>query len=317
MVAEASNALSRPRVDVESTYDTVLSGCSENTKRAYAAAYRDFSTVIFNAGPQDGIRLLLSLTHGEANSVVAAYRAKMIEKDLAAKTINMRLSAIRSFVREANRFGLVPWMLAVKSVKSKKYRDTAGPGHGKYLAMLAKVLERIENKNGFDAKGRRDMAILRLLYNPALRRMEVGNLNREDVDFDAGTLRITMKGNTESQLIKPPPKAMDSIRDWLTHRGDAPGPLFMNLDPVAQNADRRLSDNSIGRVVNHYGKKLGLIVSPHRLRHGGATRVAQVTNGNAMAVKAFGRWEQLETAKIYIDNDQNLAAQAARLAEED
>ena len=109
---------------------------------------------------------LLALTHGEANALVLRYRAALIRSGLAPATINRRLAALRSLVQLARLLGLVPWHLSVPGVEAIPYRDTRGPGKEGYQRLLA-VLEGTES-----AKAHRDHAIIRLLFDLALRREE-------------------------------------------------------------------------------------------------------------------------------------------------
>jgi integrase/recombinase XerC len=315
-------------VDVQWLCELVLSsGRNANTVRAYDLTYRDFAKALGVETAEEGIALLLSKTPGEANAIIEGYKSLQVQNGMKPKTVNARLGALRSIVREAKRFGLVNWTLEVKNEFSEAYRDTSGPSEDQYRALIALVKKRIEDKQGNDAKGKRDLAIIRLLYNPALRRKEVAGLDLKDVDLDKSRVRIIPKRSRDDRWIEVPPGTMTAVRDWCLHRGDQAGPLFISLDPGAEIRERigqgeilesrRLSKKSIWSVVRYYSGKLSLDVAPHKLRHGGATRVARATNGNAMAVQAFGRWAQLNTAQIYIDNDKNLAGQAARLIDEE
>lgn len=332
-------------------YDLVLSRQNANTVRAYRRIYDDFAISLGYAPSakneaavwvESQIREAIERSGGQANSyreqefwtwsalifffgqpagtanaMAAGYRAQLEERGLKANSINLHLAALRSIVKEANRFGLIPWKLDVRGLKTRQYRDTSGPGHENYRQMIAKITEQIAERQGIDPAGRRDLAIVRLLYDNGLRCKEVAGMDLKDVDFANGTVSIIGKGHTEHDKITVPAAAMTAIKEWVALRGSEPGPLWRNLDGVAQNADRRLSKRSVYCIVTGWARKCGFQTSPHRLRHGGITRAARLTNGNAIAVKAFSRHARLDTVQIYIDADKNLAGQVARLVGED
>jgi integrase/recombinase XerC len=75
----------------------------------------------------------------------------------------------------------------IKGEKVEAYRDTTGIPPGEY----ARVISQIDRAT---LKGKRDYAILRLLWHNALRRGEVCSLNVGDFDAQAKTLRILGKG---------------------------------------------------------------------------------------------------------------------------
>src|SRR5262249_16268319 len=157
----------------------------------YQQALADFASFVGAADSQQAAGLLLSGGHGEANHLALAYRAHMVERELAANTINNRLAALRSLVKLARTLGLIGWTIDVGRVKAKPYRDTAGCGADGYRRLLAHLDGR------GDPKSVRDRAIVRLLFERALRRSEVASLDLIHLDLDAGTISILGKGSTE------------------------------------------------------------------------------------------------------------------------
>src|SRR5579862_6946975 len=170
----------RPAVDAGFVASLVLGDKKPGTLRVYRGAFRDFSTFAVKMGgvttdeadlgeAPAAICHLIKLDRGTANAIAKAYRVDMVARGFKPSSVNSYLSALRSFVIEAKRCGLVSWELDVANVPSKTYRDTAGPGHDNFKKMLALA--------GNDEAGKRDKAILRLLYDVGLRRKEVAGLN--------------------------------------------------------------------------------------------------------------------------------------------
>src|SRR5262249_17896909 len=127
---------------------------------------------------------LLSGGQGAANELALRYRAQLQARGLAPATVNRRLAAIRSLVKLARVLGLVPWALDVDGVRAEKYRDTRGPGRQGFRRLLAALDGRS------DAKGRRDRALVRLLFDLGLRRAEAVRLDLEDLDVETGTVHV-------------------------------------------------------------------------------------------------------------------------------
>ena len=228
--------LRRDRGSLEQLAKTFKEGLSENTRRAYAQDLRDCARFLAalsdEVGPDvsellDGAtyvaRKLLPKGPGMANAVVSEYRNHLRDDGLAPATVNRRLAAVRSLVKAARLFGLVTWKLEVSGVKSRSYRDTSGPGLKGFKRMMAKA------RADDTAKGVRDRAILRLLWDLALRRSEVVGLDVEDVDLERGRLMVHGKGRGEPELMTLPDGTKAALGRWLKVRGEHDGALFTSF----------------------------------------------------------------------------------------
>jgi site-specific recombinase XerD len=120
--------------------------------------------------------------------------------------------------------------------------------------------------------GRRDAAILRVFIDTGARRAEVANLrwtpsqpDTNDVDLDAGLVRVTGKGRRE-RLLSVGTKTVKALDRYLRLRDGhaaADGPwLWLGLKG-------RLTDSGIAQMVTDRGRAAGLgdRVHPHLLRH--------------------------------------------------
>jgi integrase/recombinase XerC len=161
-----------------------------------------------------------------------------------------------------------------------------------------------------DAKARRDRALLRLLYDLALRRGEVVSLNVESVDLEAGTLSVIGKGRTEEELLTLPPETKEALLSWLGVRGSEPGPLFVNFDRARKG--HRMTGTSLYRLIRELGLAAGLAVRPHGLRHAAITEALDLTGGDVRKVQRFSRHRDLRVLNRYDDNREDLAGQVAR-----
>jgi len=176
-----------------------FAGRKESTIRVYRQGLRDFAGFLRAETINHAVWALLLRGPGEANHLALTYRADMIERGLAPNTVNSRLTALRSVVALARRIGMVTWTLEVDGAKGGAYRDTAGPGLQGCRLMLAEVTQRISGPPRQRVKALRDRAILRLLFDLALRRSSIVALDLEDIDLDAGTIRVWSKGADDGQ----------------------------------------------------------------------------------------------------------------------
>ena len=291
-----------PRVRLAETF---LAGRSPQTFRAYRQDLEDFRAFV-GAGDLDGAAgLLVGRSHGEGNGLALAYKADLVGRGLAAATVNRRLAALRSLVKLARTLGLVPWTLEVANMEDEPYRDTRGPGRDGVLCLLKELDRRA------DAKAARDRALVRLLFDLALRRAEVVRLDLEDLDLERGTLAVLGKGRTGKVLLTVPEPTKATLAAWVRLRGGRPGALFTNFDRGGRG--ERLTGTGLYKVVRGLGLKTGQKVRPHGLRHAAITAALDATGGDVRAVQRFSRHRDLRVLNVYDDARTDLAGDVARL----
>jgi integrase/recombinase XerC len=288
---------------------------SPNTRRAYEKDVTQFFR--FMTGKQVTPDLVLEFLHLErtaAVSVVLKYKAQLIQQGLKEATINRRLAAIKSLVAMGRKVGVCNFSLEdVKGEKVERYRDTSGISSDAFKQVLAQC-------DRSTLQGKRDYALLRLLWGNALRRNEVSLLNINDFDPDARTLRILGKGRgTQTEVIDLGDGTVEAIADWLeVSRGVRPddSPLFTSLD--FHNGGHRLTGDGIRKIVVRLCTKAGIkkVMSPHRIRHSAITAALDVTDGNVRKVQKLSRHRQLDTLMIYDDNRGRDQAEVTGLLDE-
>jgi integrase/recombinase XerC len=293
-------------ISPQGVLEAFLSGRNPNTLDAYRRDLEDFRDFLKVEGLGQAAAALLSRGQGPANALALSYRTHLMARRLSPATINRRIAALKSLVKLARLVGLVPFALEVQLVRDEKYRDTRGPGRDGVQLLLETTFER------GDPKALRDRAIVRLLYDLALRRSEVIGLDLSHVDLKQKTISILGKGAGGRQLLTLPPETRDTLRSWMRVRGEEPGPLFTSFDR-AQKGDGRLTPGGLYAVVRQLGKLAGLKVRPHGLRHAAITEALDATGGNVRAVQRFSRHKDLRILCVYDDARQDLAGEVACL----
>lgn len=285
---------------------------SPNTRRAYAKDLRDFFEFVsgLSQPTPELVNQFLALEQFPALQLVLKYKAHLRRKELKESTVNRRLAAIKSLVRLGNQLGHCCYSLdSIKGDKVVRYRDTTGISKEVYRRLLA-----IPNRDTL--KGKRDYAILRLLWDNALRRGEIEQTKLKDLDLDGRTLLILGKGKGQQQtVISLSRPTVEALCDWLQARRelDINQPLFMALDRV--HYGHALTGTAIYKLVRKIATEAGVskILSPHRIRHSGITAALDATGGDVRRVQKLSRHADLNTLMIYDDNRQNLQGELSDL----
>jgi integrase/recombinase XerC len=286
------------------------------TRRAREQDATDLARFLGAPGPAEACAAVVAGGAPRANAIATAYVRSMLDRELSPATINRRVSTVRRLCKLARRFAVIAWGVEVDTLKVDPYRDTTGPGRAGWLRLLD-VAARAAGKT---AKGRRDLAIVRLLHDQGLRRAEVTALDLADVDMAAGRLMVTGKGKGERSPMTINRPTTVALSRWLDDRGVEPGPLFVRLDRARPAGGlARLDGDALHLVVGALGRKAGLSreVKPHGLRHEAITRVLHLTNGNIDAAQKFGRHADPKTTQRYNDNRGDVAGDMARLLGDD
>jgi len=292
---------------------------SPNTRRAYEWDLNDFFQAVTKCDATPVmVEGFLKLSRFEALALVLRYKSQLIAKGLKEATINRRLAAVKALVNFARKLGKVDWTLAdIKSEKVKNYRDTTGVDPDTFKEMLAAP--------GRDTlKGKRDYALLRLLWDNALRRGEVEKTNIGDLELVGRKLWIIGKGKgTQREAISLTTATVEALKDYLAARGKCDSasahalracsanaehrsqPLFIALD--RGHSGHRLTGTSIARIVQAVAKTAGIdkTLSPHRIRHSSITAALEATGGDVRRVQKLSRHANLDTLMIYDDNRRN------------
>ncbi len=274
------------------------------TLRAYRQALDDFARFLGALSVNEAARILLHSDPGRANQIVLQYRADLVQRDMAASTVNARLSAIRSLVKLSRTLGFTACSVEIKNVKAETYRDTRGPGQNGVQGILKQAAA-----HRSAAHAARDVAIVRLLYDLGLRRESAVTLDVEHIDLKAATVVVQVKGRDGREIRTLPPQTINALQNWLKHRGADPGPMFTNFDHAGKG--RRLTGRSIHRIVKQHGHSVGIDTRPHGLRHTAITVALDATNGDVRAVQRFSGHRDIRVLQRYDDNRQDLAGQVA------
>lgn len=178
----------------------------------------------------------------------ARIRTLMIEQGWSAAYVNKHLVALRRVLTEAWRLGLMSTDDYHRAVDLPTVRHTRLPA-GQHIP--AEVLgAALAVCDGDDSPaGRRDGALLAVLYSTGCRRAEISALTLADYDAAGRSLRIHGKRDRQ-RLVYLTTEAVARLEAWLAVRGTAPGGLFTPINKAGRpNLARGLSGQAIADVV--------------------------------------------------------------------
>ena len=166
------------------------------------------------------------------------------------------------------------------------------------------VLVELEDE---DPLGLRDRAMLELTYSSGLRLSELCALAVNDVDLEAGLVKVLGKGR-KVRVVPVGRHARDAVRAWLPARAELADPGQSAL--FVSRRGRRISART---VQARFAKRamesgIGVHVHPHMLRHSFATHLLE-SSGDLRAVQELLGHADIGTTQVYTHLDfQHLAA---------
>jgi len=258
------------------------------------------------------VALLGSSTAAEAfpwsrlNYARAIQLRQTLASHYAPATANLALSALRGVLREAWRLGQMSYedfrrtgdLAHVRGdcLRPRKSVDTRN------IEMLLAVTQGDQT-----LRGRRDLAILSVLYGVGLRRAELAHLDLSHVD--GNRLMIFGKGR-KWRTAKLGQDAATALESWLLFRGTLPGALFFPVHRSGALRPRRLSTEAIARIVAQRAHEAGAgELRPHDLRRAFATRMLETGMDVFVVQRSLGH-RSVSTTQIY-DCRIDLSSQAA------
>jgi integrase len=237
-------------------------------------------------------------------------KARLLTDGASAPTVNLTLAALRQTARLARESGLISGddldaILRVPGVRHEALQ------RGRMLSRreVARLFESCARDRS--ARGRRDAALVALLYAAGLRRDEAGALPFDAFDSRAGLLRLRGKGGRAATLPLPDAAAR-ALRDWTAVRGRSSGPL---LAPVSQKGEVGRGQGLTGQAVYAVCRRLArsarvMPFTPHDLRRTYISEMLSITDGST--AQKLGRHRDFTTTRRYDRRGERAMAAAVR-----
>lgn len=284
-------------------FTTYLAG-QRNLSTNTIAAYRDtFSKFLRFYGEQGIAPEKLSFTHITREKVEDFLTWLETSQGCGIATRNHRLAGIKSFFRYVQIVCPEHLLLCgqiINDIHSKKgpkpviqYLDKSG------IALL------LAQPDLSSSGGRRDLAILALLYDAGARVQELCDLTPRNLRLEAPpTVTLTGKGK-KSRFVPLSVQSMQILRKYIKERKlDLPAHM---QDPLFTNRQGgKLSRGGVSWILNKYVKQANSetqnavppSLTPHCLRHSKAMHLLE-SGSNLIYIRDFLGHEEVDTTQIY------------------
>lgn len=266
-------------------------------QRRYSAhtvlAYRNDLFAFFDFLEQE---YSLSAPSDITPSIVRTWLASLKEQDMTAKSINRKISSLKSFFRYQIRQGIVAACPLATLVSPKIKKRLPRFVDEKDTGTLFSHVEFPDNW-----QGRTHRLILEIFYNTGIRQAELVSLKEAQVDTGNRTLKVLGKGNKE-RILPLNDRLLASITEYIGSKArflSSPEPSWLLLNEKG----RKLYPRYVYNVVKSYLSLVTTIEkkSPHVLRHTFATHL--MNNGAELnAVKELLGHSSLAATQIYTHN---------------
>ncbi len=216
--------------------------------------------------------------------------------DVSKRSSARILSALRNFF---------DWCVQEGETKENPAALVDSPKLGKYLPAVLSVEEVSAIMDSVDLKsstGKRDRAILEVLYGCGLRVSEAASLRISKINFEEGFVDVIGKGDKQ-RLVPLGEMAADAIKAYLE---DRPVPYSRAQENILflNKFGKSLSRVSIFNLVKKQAMIAGIQkeISPHTFRHSFATHL--IENGaDLRIVQEMLGHESILTTEIYTHID--------------
>ena len=269
---------------------------SAHTLRNYASDLEQFLDHIAPADAKSGKRTepdIRQIDHITIREWLSALHSDQKKKTSIAR----KLAALRTFFQFLVREAVLesnPAKLVATPRKEKKL-----PVH----LSIEDAIRFIETPDSGTDFGKRDRAILELLYATGVRVSELVQLDLRDIDFKNKLIRVTGKRRKE-RIVPFGDPASKSLKEYLTVREsflmNAPATKRDSRPLILNYQGTRMTSRSVGRLVEKYIRLCAGIhdISPHALRHSFATHLLD-SGADLRDIQELLGHARLSTTQIY------------------
>jgi integrase len=209
--------------------------------------------------------------------------------------VNKILSALRGVLKTCWRLGLMDAETYARAADVANVRAKTLPS--------GRAVERDEVRALFAAcddspAGRRDAAMLAILYGGGLRRAELCGL--DVVDFDAGDCVLSVrsgKGRRDRRVFLSA-AACKIVKRWIAVRGTGDGPLFVPISSTGTVRLTRLRGEAVRYILQKLQRRAGLTgITPHGFRRGFVSQLLSAGVDVFTVQKLAGHADAVTTAR--------------------
>ncbi len=216
---------------------------------------------------------------------IQAYIMGIIDT-VSAATVNGRIRVFKVFYKHLKAEGFVECdpMEGIKLIRAEqKIKPVLSPDE------MARVLSCLDRRH---FHGSRDYCMILLTYDSMLRLGELLGAKLGDIDLNAKLLKVFGKGRKE-RYVPFSDRTAKAIHTYLIrHRKQIPGELLFPMQGGGKLAVRRAH-----RIFANPGRKAGLYLHPHLIRHSSASQFIRLGGSPSVLQKILGHSSLLVTQR--------------------
>ncbi len=241
------------------------------------------------------LRFLISFIKNKKIDRLAAreYLLALEKNNYSRRSIARKLSAARSFFRYLQR---------EKKITENPFQNLVTPKLPRKLPNFLypeEITRLFEAADSATPLGKRDRAILEMLYGTGMRVIELCRLNLNDIDWDDKEIKVFGKGAKERIVIFGS-FAEKALKEYLNNGRPALIGQARSAAFFVGRRGTRLTSRQTERIIRFYAKKADIQkkVTPHTLRHSFATHLLEGGADLRMTQELLGH-VSLSTTQVY------------------
>jgi site-specific recombinase XerD len=209
------------------------------------------------------------------------------------RTQNYYLIALRAFLKFLRKRG-------IEAISPERIELAKVPERSLDLISADELTRLLSAPGTSSLEGKRDRAILELLFSTGLRISELCSLMIDDVDLSRDEFSVRGKGD-KVRVVFITDAARATLKEYLAARKDMEDALFIRYGKKAHiGEDARVTPRVVQRLLKRYAAKAGITrkVTPHVIRHSFATDL--LSNGaDLRSVQALLGHAHIGTTQVY------------------
>jgi integrase/recombinase XerC len=227
---------------------------------------------------------------------IRSWLASLKDEELSSKSINRKISTLKSFFKFQIKAGLLQQSPMTKIVAPKNEKRLPNYVEDKDIKTLFNHVEFPDTW-----QGKTDRLLLLLFYNTGMRLSELIHLKKNSVHYISHTLKVLGKGNKE-RVIPVSSELMGEVKAYITDQKKE-FPELASEFLLINAKGNSLTPRKVYSSVKNYLSMVTTIEkrSPHVLRHSFATHL---TNNGAdlNAIKELLGHSSLAATQVYTHN---------------
>lgn len=224
-------------------------------------------------------------------SMIRSWLASLIESGISPRSVNRKLSSLKSYFKYLLRLGYIEINPVQVSVSLRTAERLPSFVTQKEMTRV------LQSSNDDSFSFTRDLIVLEIFYNTGIRLAELVQLQVSDIDYFSKTIKVTGKRNKQ-RIIPITDQLIGKIKGYLIERekNQQEGVLDLIINDKGEKAGRGLIYDIVKKHLGEAG--VTGLKSPHVLRHTFATHMMN-EGADLNAIKEILGHSSLASTQVY------------------